>query len=822
MEKLYLHFRVSTLRNIGDKWVRVYSLLIALFLLQNGAQAQHFATLSGFVKEEGSQELLPGVSVYIAGTPYGTVTNSYGFYALRVPVTNDSLQVTFSAVSFISQYFTWVGSTDASRDVALVSATMLEEVNISASRQRRYVSQTPQMSRLEVPIHQVKKIPGFLGEKDVLKVLQLMPGVQKGTEGQAGLYVRGGGPDQNLVILDEAIVYNANHLFGFFSIFNSDALKSVELTKGGFPAQFGGRLSSVLEMNMKEGNKEKLAGEGGIGLISSRLTLEGPIVKGKSSFLISGRRTYVDILAKPLIAREQRGEEVKVNPGYYFYDLNLKLNYDFDRKNKLYVSGYLGQDKFSVKEKGGGERMNAGLDWGNVTATLRWNHLINSKLFMNTSLIFSNFKFGVDNQLKGEREGGVEREFSLRYLSKIQDIGIKGDFDYYPHSNHSLRFGYQFTRHQFVPSALVLQGTLIENPIEQSTEPENSLEGGIYIQDNWKIGEKTKLNIGLRGSIFTADSLFYIRPEPRIAIAYQLAEQLSVKASYAGMNQYVHLLSNTGLGLPTDLWVPTTNRVKPQQSRQVAFGLAKDLEKPALTLTLEGYYKHMDDILNYKEGASFLTFQGDGANEVNWENSVTSGKGWSYGAEFLLQRSIGKLSGWIGYTLSWTYWKFPELNGGRIFFPRYDRRHDLSLVGLYELTPNIQLSAVWVYGTGNALTLPVATYDAILHAPTGGMDYFPHPAMGNFYRRRATEFGEKNHFRAEPYHRMDISIQFIKKKKRFERTWDISFYNVYNRRNPFFYNIDSVLEEGSATRKNVLKRYSLFPIIPSVSYGFKF
>ncbi|MFA7471764.1 MAG: TonB-dependent receptor, partial [Spirosomataceae bacterium] len=528
MEKLYLHFRVSTLRNIGDKWVRVYSLLIALFLLQNGAQAQHFATLSGFVKEEGSQELLPGVSVYIAGTPYGTVTNSYGFYALRVPVTNDSLQVTFSAVSFISQYFTWVGSTDASRDVALVSATMLEEVNISASRQRRYVSQTPQMSRLEVPIHQVKKIPGFLGEKDVLKVLQLMPGVQKGTEGQAGLYVRGGGPDQNLVILDEAIVYNANHLFGFFSIFNSDALKSVELTKGGFPAQFGGRLSSVLEMNMKEGNKEKLAGEGGIGLISSRLTLEGPIVKGKSSFLISGRRTYVDILAKPLIAREQRGEEVKVNPGYYFYDLNLKLNYDFDRKNKLYVSGYLGQDKFSVKEKGGGERMNAGLDWGNVTATLRWNHLINSKLFMNTSLIFSNFKFGVDNQLKGEREGGVEREFSLRYLSKIQDIGIKGDFDYYPHSNHSLRFGYQFTRHQFVPSALVLQGTLIENPIEQSTEPENSLEGGIYIQDNWKIGEKTKLNIGLRGSIFTADSLFYVRPEPRIAIAYQLAERLSV------------------------------------------------------------------------------------------------------------------------------------------------------------------------------------------------------------------------------------------------------------------------------------------------------
>jgi len=790
--------------------------------MTSALSAQNTVTLSGFVKEEGSGELLPGVSVFIPGTPYGTSTNAYGFYSLTIPRSSDSVTVTYTAVAFVSKYFEWLPTADLSHDVTLLSATMLDEVNISASQQRQYVSQTPQMSRVEVPIRQVKKIPGFLGEKDVLKVLQLMPGVQKGTEGQAGLYVRGGGPDQNLVILDEAIVYNANHLFGFFSIFNSDALKSVELTKGGFPAQFGGRLSSVLEMNMKEGNKEKLAGEGGIGLISSRLTLEGPIVKGKSSFLVSGRRTYVDILAKPLIAREQRNEDIKVDPGYYFYDLNLKLNYDFDRKNKLYLSGYLGQDKFSVKEKGDSRRMDAGLDWGNVTATMRWNHLISSRLFMNTSLIFSKFRFGVDNYLNEESSSGAEREFSLRYISSIRDLGIKSDFDYFPHANHSLRFGIQLTRHQFVPSALVLQGSVIESPIEQSTKPENSLEGGVYLQDNWKIGERIKINAGLRGSLFKADSISYFRPEPRVSMAYQLGEKFSLKASYAEMNQYVHLLSNTGLGLPTDLWVPTTNRVKPQHSKQVALGAARDLEKSGLTLTLEGYYKHMDDILNYREGASFLSFQGEGANEVNWENSVTSGKGWSYGAEFLVQRKSGKLSGWIGYTLSWTYWKFPELNGGKIFFPRYDRRHDVSVVGVYELSSRIHLSAVWVYGTGNALTLPVSTYDAVMHAPAGGMDYFAQKGLGNFFQRRATEFGPKNSFRAEPYHRMDISIQFIKKKRRFERIWDISFYNLYNRRNPFFYNIDTVYTEETGVDKTVLKRYSLFPIIPSVSYGFKF
>lgn len=792
-------------------------------MIQLKAPGQASVTFSGFIKEQGSGELLPGVSVFVPGTTFGTSSNAYGFYSLTLPYTTDSVQVVFSSVAYTTQYHSLDGRKDREFNIELEANTRLDEVKVTARKQQGLVSQVPQMSKLEVPISQVRKIPGFLGEKDVLKVLQLMPGVQKGSEGQAGLYVRGGGPDQNLVILDEAIVYNANHLFGFFSIFNSDALRSVELTKGGFPAQFGGRLSSVLEMNMKEGNKEKLKGEGGIGVVASRLTLEGPIVKGKSSFLVSGRRTYVDLLFKPLIAQQQRNEEVKVNPGYYFYDLNAKVNYDFGRRNKLYLSGYFGQDKFSVRETGSSGRMSAGLDWGNATATLRWNHLFNSRLFSNTSLIFSSFKFGIRNQIAERADTDNPSEFNLRYISRIRDIGLKTDFDFYPHPSHSLRFGFQAIRHQFVPSAIVLEGSFVNEPISQSTRPDNSLEAGVYIQDTWQIGKRLKVNAGFRWSLFRADSVFYSNPEPRLSAALRLADNFSFKASYAEMNQYVHLLSNTGLGLPTDLWVPATSKVRPQHSRQVAAGLAKDLEKAGITLTAEGYYKHMSNIVNYKEGSSFLSFQGEGISEVNWESSVTSGKGWSYGLELLAQRKEGRLSGWIGYTLSWTYWKFPELNLGRVFFPRYDRRHDLSLVGIYELSPRIHLSAVWVYGTGNALTIPVATYRAIPHSPSGGSSTYANPALNPFgYGWNVDHYKEKNSFRAEPYHRMDLSIQFIRKKRRYERTWDISIYNVYNRKNPFFYGLDQEHNPRTGTSVNILKRYSLFPIIPSVSYAFRF
>lgn len=783
--------------------------------------AQERITISGYVKEQGSQEQLPGVNVYISNTPYGAVTNSYGFYSLTVP-TSDSAIISFSFVGYEKAERRLSLTKDYELNIFLSTINQLEEVTVSARRQEDYVSRTVQMSQVEVPISQIKKIPAFFGEKDVLRVLQLMPGVQKGTEGQTGLYVRGGGPDQNLIILDDAVVYNANHLFGFFSIFNSDALKSVELTKGGFPARYGGRLSSVLEMNMKEGSKDKLHGEGGIGVISSRLTLEGPITK-KSSFLISGRRTYIDLFAKPLIAQQQKGDDSQVRPGYYFYDLNAKMNYDFGQKDKLYISGYFGRDKFYANETSSTSDSKAGLDWGNATATMRWNHLINQKLFVNSSFIFSNFNFGVSSYSNEQQEGTTNDEFSLKYDSRIRDLGFKTDFDFYPSTKHTIKFGAQATFHKFVPSALAIAGSFIEIPIERSVVPINTLETGVYIEDTWQPVDALKMNAGFRMSSFQTETKTYIRPEPRFSAALRLAQDFSLKASYAQMNQYVHLLSNTGLGLPTDLWVPTTDRVAPQQSKQVAIGLAKDLEQPALSLTLEGYYKKMNHILNYKEGSSFLSINGENANELSWEDNVTAGKGWSYGAEFLIQKKTGRLSGWIGYTLSWTKWQFPELNFGKTFYPRYDRRHDLSVVGIYEINKRITLSATWVYGTGNALTLPVSRY-------TGYSDNFlsrigtDGTTNSTLRGRRVSEYGDKNSFRAEAFHRMDIAIQFHKKKKRHERTWEFGVYNVYNRRNPFFYDIGekNITNGTTTTTKNVLKKYSLFPVLPSVSYNFKF
>ncbi|TLV01576.1 TonB-dependent receptor [Dyadobacter luticola] len=780
--------------------------------------AQERVTISGFVKEQGSQEQLPGVNVYLEGTPFGAVTNTYGFYSLTVPV-GDTATVSFSFVGYEKTSQTVKLTKNAELNIFLKTVNQLEEVVVSARRQEDYVSRNVQMSQIEIPIAQLKKVPAFFGEKDVLRILQLMPGVQKGTEGQTGLYVRGGGPDQNLIILDDAVVYNANHLFGFFSIFNSDALKSVELTKGGFPARYGGRLSSVLEMNMKEGSKDKLHGEGGIGLISSRLTLEGPISKGKSSFLISGRRTYIDLLASPFIARSQKGDDSQVKPGYYFYDLNAKMNYDLGPKDKLYISGYFGRDKFHASEKSSDSETKAGLDWGNATATMRWNHVLNQKLFVNTSLIFSNFNFGVSSYSKDlKSDGSTEDEFSLDYLSKIRDLGIKTDFDFYPSTKHAIRFGAQATFHKFVPSALAIEGSFIDNPIERSVKPVNTLEAGIYVEDTWQALEALKINGGIRLSSFQTTTKTYVRPEPRLSAALRLAEDFSFKASYAKMNQYVHLLSNTGLGLPTDLWVPTTDKVAPQESQQVAAGFAKDLERPALTLTLEGYYKRMNHILNYKEGSSFLSINGENANELSWEDNVTAGKGWSYGAEFLIQKKTGRLSGWIGYTLSWTRWKFPELNFGQTFYPRYDRRHDLSIVGIYEISKRITLSSTWVYGTGNALTLPVSTYQGVSDNLMTRFNPGGKPIIG-WNGPTVSEYGQKNSFRAEPFHRMDISIQFHKNKKRHERTWEFGVYNVYNRRNPFFYDLS---DQNESTGQRTLKRYSLFPVLPYFSYNFKF
>jgi hypothetical protein len=758
-------------------------------------------TLSGYVKEKGSGELLPGVSIYAPKSEKGISTNNYGFYSLSLPA-SDSLEIIVSSFGYQTQKHILSFRKDIELNLSLSSDTVnLEEVVIEVEKYDK-ASDNAKISTVDIPIQQIKDIPALMGEKDVFKVLQLMPGVKKGTEGTSGFYVRGGGPDQNLIILDDATVYNANHLFGFFSIFNGDAIKSVELIKGGFPARYGGRLSSVVEMNMKEGNKEKIHGEAGIGLLSTRLTLEGPIKKGKSSFLISARRTYLDALMYPLMPSDEKA-------GYNFYDVNAKVNYDFGSKNKLYLSGYFGRDKFFTRELNNGDKYEAGLGWSNATGTLRWNHLFSNKVFANTSFIFSNYIFKI---YENDKYDG--NYFTAKYYSGIRDFTLKYDVDYLPGTKHSFRFGVSSIYHTFNPGALTSKDTETNESMDY-IHTIHGVESGLYVEDNYKANSRLTINGGFRLSYFNTTGKNYLRPEPRISVGYKLKEDLAVKAGFSIMNQYLHLVSNTGIGLPTDLWVPATRRIIPQNSYQLAGGFVKDLIKQKATLTIEGYYKKTNHVLAYKEGASFLFGNDPTSSQLSWENNVTQGQGWAYGIEFLLQKKIGRFSGWIGYTLSWTQLQFDSINYGEKYYAKYDRRHDVSLVGIYKASEKITLSATWVYGTGNAITMPVSEYTLPAHTMNRNNGSY-------FYYNTVTEYGKRNSSRMPAYHRMDVAIQFHKYLKwGGKRTWELSVYNLYNRKNPFFYFTDRDYT-GNGSYKVTLKQLTLFTIIPSISYQIKF
>lgn len=779
----------------------LYIAFVLLLLLGSELlQAQTRYTISGYVREKGSKELLPGVNVYLPEQRIGTTTNNYGFYSISLPP--DTYTIQFSFVGYEIIEIQPKLTNDIMLDIELSGSVALSEVVVSAERLVRN-TESNQMSMISLPVNQVKNIPALLGEKDVFKALQLMPGVQKGSEGSSGLYVRGGGPDQNLIILDDAPVYNASHLFGFFSVFNGDAIKSIELTKGGFPARYGGRLSSVIEMTMKDGNKERISGEGGIGLLSSRLTLEGPVVNDKASFLVSGRRTYIDALIMPFLPEGEKG-------GYYFYDLNAKFNYDFGPKNKLYVSGYFGRDKFQFSSKYFDSQDKGGLYWQNKTATIRWNHLFNNKVFSNTSLIFSKYDLNIYSEYKSPYE-----KYSLDYRSGIRDFGIKYDVEYHHSPRYTLRAGLQSTHHYFLPSAIV---EVDDNTSYEytNTVAYNSLESGIYVENHFNINSVFQLNAGFRMAHFVANNKHYYSPEPRLSANYMLKEDFSVKAAYSIMNQHIHLLSNTGIGLPTDLWVPSTDRIAPQHSEQFSAGFAKDFLEKGLQFSLEGYYKSSTNILGYKPGASFLLIDDpSGAQNFTWQDNVTAGKGESYGMEVLLHKKSGKTSGWIGYTLSWTQLQFDEINFGEKFWARHDRRHDMSVVVIHELSERITLSGTWVYGTGNAVTLPVGTFQANPHDPLAEMN------NSYFYWYNVNDYGPVNDFRMKPYHRLDLAIQFHKKMRKHERTWEIGLYNAYSRRNPFFYFTENEYI-GYDREITKLKQVSIFPIVPSVTYNFKF
>jgi len=775
-------------------------------------------TLSGYVRDAAGKEALAGASLWVPEIQNGTSSNAYGFYSITLPSGTYRLQVSY--VGYQTQTVQINLDRNQSMDFALAAANDLREIEIIDDRVRRQ-AQEIQMSKVELTPQQIQQIPMLFGEKDLLKTFQLMPGVQKGNEGSAGLYVRGGGPDQNLILLDEATVYNASHLFGFFSVFNGNAIKNASLTKGGFPARYGGRLSSVLDIRMKDGNMDHWCAEGSVGNISANVTAEGPILKNKASMIVSARRTYFDLLTAPFLLSASDGAGIG---GYYFQDLNAKINYQLDDKNRLYLSGYLGQDKFYANTiaAGLGERSNTSLGWGNKTGTLRWNHQISPMAFLNTSLILSDYTFAIRLSSDFDNE-----TFDLRYNSTIKDIGIKADLDWLPTPQHKIKAGLQSLRHTFIPAAFVFKNSIAPEFTLERVAREYSLESGFFVEDEWSVSERWLLHPGLRFSTFQAGNQTYARPEPRIAARYLLRSNQSIKAAYSEMNQYLHLLSNSGTGLPTDLWVPANQEIGPQFSRQAALGYTLDLPRRPWTVSVETYFKRSNGNIAYRPGASFLLIDPEelvdeqNVLKVRWQDQVVTGAMESYGLELLIQKHSGRWNGWLGYTLSKTDMRFPELNGGLPFPARYDRRHDLSWVNFFEIRPHsttkkgIKGSAVFVYGTGNAVTLPQGSFNAPIVGIPGYESINPWFGPG----WNSTDYGTQNNYRLRSYQRVDLSVQVTRKTRCGERVTEYSVYNLLSRANPWFIQV----EQGALSGRSRLVQYSLFAyMIPSVSWRFKF
>ncbi|MEM7035936.1 MAG: TonB-dependent receptor plug domain-containing protein [Bacteroidota bacterium] len=802
--------------------IRYLAPLLLLFSLFSNVVAQKH-TVSGYVTDAETGEKLIGARVFDPALKAGALTNAYGFYSITVAA--DTLRLSCSYLGYTNTATAFLLNRDTTVNMKLQpEGISVEAVEITAEED---ISESSQMSSINVPIETIKKIPSLMGEVDVIKALQLLPGVQSGSEGGTGLYVRGGGPDQNLILLDGVPVYNVSHLFGFFSLFPANAINNVNLIKGGFPARYGGRLSSVIDMSLKEGNSKEFHGEGGIGLLSANLTLEGPIVKDKTSFMISGRRTYFDILAAPFVAASS---ETDTRAGYYFYDLVGKVNHKFSDRDRLYLSFYGGRDKMYLRdayqETVGNTTYNSetsfGLGWGNLIGAVRWNHVFSPRLFGNLTATFSDYDFSIDAEFLDETTvaGNTNTErFGLGYISGIRDWSAKLDFDFYANPRHLIRFGAYGTHHTFTPgvSNVAIQVGNFEVDTSFGATVTNAIEMGLYVEDDWKISERHKMNVGLHASGFAVNGSFYRALQPRFSHRFLLDENWALKGSFASMYQYVHLLTNSTVGLPTDLWVPTTDRIRPQLALQGALGVTRSFHDAGLEFSVEGYYKYMTGLIEYKEGAAFL------AENADWEDKVEQGDGWSYGAEFLLQRKRGKLNGWVGYTLSWTNREFENLNGGRPFPYKFDRRHDISLVLTYNLNEKWDFGLTWVYGTGNATTLPIATF-------TGAG---PSPLDQLGFNQPLDYIESRNGFRLRAYHRLDLGInRHIHHKRktkdadgnitegdtRWSETWSIGVYNAYSRRNPFFLYFDY----NPATDTRDLKQVSLFPIIPSVAWKFKF
>lgn len=810
-------------------------ILLALLcsFLSVGVHAQK-VTISGYVKDAASGEPLIGAAVLYNGTKIGTVTGTSGFYSLSFEA--GDAELLFTCLGYTDKVVKRSVKQNLVMDVLLdESSTMLEGAVVTAHQSVTGVRGT-QMSAVEVPINQIKTMPAVGGEVDVIKTLQLLPGVQSGTEGTAGMYVRGGGADENLLMLDGVPLYNVNHLMGFFSVFNADALKNVTLYKGSFPARFGGHLSSVIDVRMNDGNESEYHGNASVGLIAAKFNLEGPIVKGRTTFNVSARRTYMDLLTIPLMAYLNRDNKVdadnysKVSGGYDFYDLNAKITHRFKNNDRLSLCFYSGddqarialssansdtQDGFTFKSK---DVMGMNWDWGNLVSSLRWNHTVGPMMFMTASASYTRYRSALGISLENGYDSYYNKHLlaqsstsvGMNYNSLVNDVSACVDFDWHPSYRHDIKFGAGYTFHIFKPGIVSFSQKVEESNSEPESmeqkignDPLYSHEAAAYFEDNMTITDYLKLNLGLRTSLYTVGKP-YFSVEPRLSIRALATDNLSFKASYSEMSQYIHLLCNSNLSLPSDLWVPVTKNILPMRSRQAAAGAFYELGQ--FEFSLEGYYKTMDNVLEYRDGASYMGVSS------GWEEKVCMGKGWSYGMEFLIQKKVGNTTGWIGYTLAKAMRRFDRegmiINDGNPFPAKYDRRHDLSVVVSHKFNKHFDLSATFVYSSGNCGSLAIDEFNP--GDGYGDVGYIPY----------------RNNYRMPPYHRMDLGMNFYKFHRKGQSIWNISVYNLYNYKNPFIvlqdYNYRFDPDRGEFVSYRTLKKISIFPIIPTVSYTYKF
>lgn len=774
---------------------------LCLLLFVHGTlclMSQRRVILSGTVSDGASGETLIGVSVRTDLA--GTTTNEYGFYSLALPA-DDSVTVRFSYVGMQEQQFDLLLKADRRLNIALEVGVQLEEVIVRADAFREQLRST-EMSVEVLNAREAKVLPLLLGESDILKAIQLKPGIPSGAEGTNGLFVRGGGNDQNLIVLDEATVYNASHLFGFFSTFNTDAVKDLKIYKGGFPARYGGRLSSVIDVRLREGNNKTFSGTGGIGLLASRLTLEGPIQPEKSSFIVSGRRTYVDLFTR--LVNQARADEENFDPipNYYFYDLNTKVNFQLGEKDRLYLSGYFGRDVFGFDD----EAFDFNFDWGNATGTARWNHVFNPRLFANTTLTFSDYRYGIRNDVTG---------FSFNLTSQIRDLSLKSDFYFSPDNRHTMRFGGLLIAHQFDVGRLKAGSN--DGIVSFSAgRGYRGLEFGAYFEDEVQLSDRLRANAGLRFSGFYNDGTTYLNLEPRFNFVFTASDRLAIKGSYARMNQYLHLVSNSGVALPTDLWYPSTTTIRPQRSDQVALG-SSWLFAPQWRLQGEVYYKWLDQQIELVDGGQLF------AND-DLEREFAIGDGFAYGLELSLEKQEGRLTGWVGYTLAFVRrGNFSPVDPGAQFLqqgyfpPIFDRRHDLSVVGIWEINRRLSATVTFVYGSGDLRWLPPGRFT------------FQDVAGSNF-EAVVPDYRARNNYRLPAYHRLDLGLVIKFFPKWGESDLTLNVINVYDRRNTFFIYLDPVFREVESPDGNVFriperiaaKQVSLFPILPAITWNFNF